>query len=305
MSTSPGDTSHYFTCKPRALKAMNAVAFIRIHFQWRDTILHFPLSFSMVPLAMIGYFALNVLVLGTLCGLGFMVIQRFQKTRSIYKIPFKHQQLKRELKYALLTIAVDSSLTILLLQSGVLSFQTSVSWGITAIVFVSHFFFFEVWYYLTHRLQHTRRFFFIHAVHHQSRVCNPLTNYSGSISDRLFSATGFVIPLIIFGQMQWLDISSFFLILGANTLGSLLIHSNIEFLAGLQRVPWLARVFSCVSGHALHHSRIHGNFGLFTSFMDRLCGTYIEDTPEVARRAVSGQPMVNLNQKFLRSAKEA
>jgi sterol desaturase/sphingolipid hydroxylase (fatty acid hydroxylase superfamily) len=264
----------------------------------RNIMLHFPLNYYQVPLVMIGYFVLYVLVLGILCGLGFIAIQRLQKTRSIYEIPFKHQQIKRELKYALLTVAVDSGLTILLLQSGLLSFQTGVSWGVTAIVFVCHFFFFEVWYYLIHRLQHTRRFFPIHAVHHQSRVCNPLTNYSGSISDRIFSATGFVIPLIFFGQMKWLDITSFYLILGANTLGSLLIHSNIELLAGLQRVPWLAYVFSCVSGHALHHSRIHGNFGLFTSFMDRLGGTYIADTPEVARRAVSGQALTSLNQRF-------
>jgi sterol desaturase/sphingolipid hydroxylase (fatty acid hydroxylase superfamily) len=238
-----------------------------------------------------------VLAVAFVCSLGFFFIYLWHKKRGIFAIKVTGNQLRREIRHSLVVLLVDSFLTIALFQSGLLKPMGNLSWGWTILVFAAHFVFFEVWFYCSHRLLHSRNLFKYHAIHHQSRVCTPISNFSGSITDRLFSATGFIFPLLVFSQLGLLSQAAFNLILITNTFGTMMLHSNLEVLAGNKRQKWRAMLGHSISSHALHHSRIHGNFGLFTSFMDHLFGTYIPDTREITLQVAAGKPLTSLRQR--------
>jgi Delta7-sterol 5-desaturase len=260
-------------------------------------LVNFPIDPMTLPLALLGHFVMNVLAIALVCGIGFSFYYLWHKKRRIFAIKVTENQIKREIRHSLVILLVDSLLTIALFQSGLLKPLTDLSWSLTFLAFAAHFVFFEVWFYCSHRLLHSRSLFKFHAIHHQSRVCTPISNFSGSITDRLFSATGFIIPLLAFSSFGLLSLAAFNLILITNTFGTMMLHSNLEVLAGNKRQKWRALLGHSISSHALHHSRIHGNFGLFTSFMDHMFGTYIPDTVDITLQVAEGKPLTTLRQR--------
>ncbi|WP_141732211.1 sterol desaturase family protein [Oligoflexus tunisiensis] len=257
----------------------------------------FPIDSTSLPLVLLGHFVMNVLAIALVCSVGFFFYYLWHKKRRIFAIKVSENQLKREIRHSLVVLLVDSFLTIALFQSGLLRPLTSLNWAWTILVFAAHFVFFEVWFYCSHRLLHSRALFKFHAIHHQSRVCTPISNFSGSVTDRLFSATGFIIPLLAFSYFGLLPLAAFNLILITNAFGTMMLHSNLEVLAGTKRQKWRSLLGHSISSHALHHSRIHGNFGLFTSFMDHMFGTYIPDTDDITLQVASGKPLTSLRQR--------
>ncbi|HYH95226.1 sterol desaturase family protein [Hyalangium sp.] len=157
---------------------------------------------------------------------------------------------------------------------------------------------FEVWFYVTHRLLHTRRLYRFHSQHHVAQVTEPLTSLSFSLVERLVLMGGGmgmvvlamqVMPVTQAGVMGYI-LTNYFL----NVVG----HSNTEWLPRRFVSSWVGRVFFTPTFHALHHARYQGHYGLFTVVLDRWFGTAFHDYTLVHARAREGQGLVRIGERL-------
>jgi sterol desaturase/sphingolipid hydroxylase (fatty acid hydroxylase superfamily) len=157
---------------------------------------------------------------------------------------------------------------------------------------------FEVWFYVTHRLLHTPRFYRFHAQHHVAQVTEPLTALSFSVVERLVLMGGGlglhfaalrVMPGTQVGVLAYM-LTNYVL----NAFG----HGNTEWLPKRFVTSWVGRLFFTPTFHALHHARFQGHYGLFTVVLDRWLGTAFEDYPQVHARARDGQGLTRVGERL-------
>jgi sterol desaturase/sphingolipid hydroxylase (fatty acid hydroxylase superfamily) len=128
----------------------------------------------------------------------------------------------------------------------------------------------DTWFYWTHRLMHTPRWFRIaHAVHHDSRPptawaamsFHPIEALSGAL---IIPALVFLIPIhaavlgLVLTIMTVMGVTNH---MGWEIFPSRLVHSPLG--------SWLITA----SHHQRHHDEYRCNYGLYFRFWDRLCGT--------------------------------
>jgi sterol desaturase/sphingolipid hydroxylase (fatty acid hydroxylase superfamily) len=141
-------------------------------------------------------------------------------------------------------------------------------WFCTSIVLT--IFLHDAYFYWTHRLMHHRRLFPIfHRVHHLSHNPSPWAAYAfhpaeGLVQAGILPLTAILIPIhplafAIFMMWQLTD----------NILG----HTGYEFYPRwLMKTP-LKFFLNPPTHHAMHHEKMHGNYGIYFNFWDRLMGT--------------------------------
>jgi lathosterol oxidase len=157
---------------------------------------------------------------------------------------------------------------------------------------------FEVWFYVTHRLLHTRALYRFHAQHHVAQVTDPLTSLSFSLVERLVLMAGGmglvflameVMPVTQAGVMGYI-LTNYFL----NVVG----HGNTEWLPRRFVTSWAGRLFFTPTFHALHHARYQGHYGLFTVVLDRWLGTAFGDYTLVHARAREGHGLARMGERL-------
>lgn len=157
---------------------------------------------------------------------------------------------------------------------------------------------FEVWFYVTHRLLHTRALYRFHAQHHVAQVTDPLTSLSFSLVERLVLLGGGmglvllameVMPVTQAGIMGYI-LTNYFL----NVVG----HGNTEWLPRRFVASWAGRLFFTPTFHALHHARYQGHYGLFTVVLDRWLGTAFGDYALVHARAREGHGLARIGERL-------
>ncbi len=223
--------------------------------------------------------------------LGYALVFFLQK-RKIFRVAITRMQFRNEIKQGLLVLASDVIVLFVLLQLGWLHFSKT-TWLQDLGFFSVHFLFFEAWFYFVHRLQHRRLLFKFHGIHHRARVCSPISVLYQSLVDRQSYALGFLGGLVIISQLDCLSPTMLLLAAASNAIIGIMQHSNVE---------WLPRgkIFTFLhssAAHALHHARIEGNYGYFTSFCDHLFASYIPDTELVAEQARKGQGLTRVSEK--------
>ena len=158
---------------------------------------------------------------------------------------------------------------------------------------------FEVWFYVSHRLLHTRLLYPLHAQHHVAQVTQPLTSLSFSIAERLvLMGGGFGLLLL---AMEFMPVTP------AGMLGYILFnytfnvfgHGNTEWLPERFVSSWAGRVFFTPTFHSLHHARYQGHYGLYTVLLDRWLGTAFEDYAQVHARARAGQGLERIGERLV------
>lgn len=126
---------------------------------------------------------------------------------------------------------------------------------------------YDAWFYWTHRLGHTERFYRLHACHHGSPTPTPWTNHFETVGDAFlyqsfYAILPFVLPIppIAFVAHKIYD-----------QVTGVLGHAGYEhFASRLERRPWpLANTVF----HDQHHSGFKYNFGHSFSVWDRVFGT--------------------------------
>lgn len=215
----------------------------------------------------------------------------FRKNKRIFKINFKKKQLRKELISNIQTIFFDATTLAVLVKFGP---QISAE-GNVLITFLVSFIWFEVWFYTSHRLLHSKLLYFIHQQHHVAQVTSPLTALSFSVLERAILVLGGIIPLILVSKLLSLSFIGIALYFFVNYILNIYGHSNIEIVPPRWIQRPLGRILNTSTYHALHHARYSGHYGLFTPFMDRLFSTDFRDYKTVQRLAFNGQGLEKLN----------
>ena len=114
----------------------------------------------------------------------------------------------------------------------------------------------DIFFYLVHRLFHTRRFYKFHAEHHQWSIVHPYAAFDATIVEHCL---GNVQPFILSGIVCGLQQIEFIYLIALVTFGSVLAH-------------WTKK-----GPHALHHRNTSVNFGAGLFVLDRLFGTFACD----------------------------
>lgn len=227
-----------------------------------------------------GYFAVVGLVFLVVWKLG----ARRLSSRRIQAVQrFDGKQLRYEVRNTLVTFAVGSSsaIVISLLHAGghtrLTSDATSIGWPVIALSVVGLVLFNDAWFYFWHRLLHTPRLFrWVHAVHHKSVDVNPFSSYSFHAFEG-FILGAWTIPFVVFVPFY---LPALGLLQGFGLANNVMAHLGYELLPRWWVRAPLLRWTNTSTFHNLHHTRLQGNYGLFTRFWDRLFGT---ELPEYER----------------------
>lgn len=133
----------------------------------------------------------------------------------------------------------------------------------------------DTYFYWIHRLMHHPRVYRrIHLLHHRSVNPSPWAAYAFSPLEALLEAS--IIPLILLlTPVHPLAFFAFITImLWFNVYG----HLGYELFPKAVYTHPLGRWLNSAIYHNLHHERVNGNFGLYTTVWDRLMGTLREDS---------------------------
>jgi Delta7-sterol 5-desaturase len=192
-------------------------------------------------------------------------------------------QIRREVTYSLSTVlifAANGLLVWLLIANGTVEVYPDVDrrgwlwwWVSLALIIVAH----DTWFYWTHRALHHQRWFrAIHGRHHASMHPTPWAAYAFHPAEALVQAAFLPLYLLVVP-------------VHAGVLGVFLLHMILRNTVGHcahELFPWhwtprgWLRWITPVSHHHFHHARNRGNYGLYFTWWDRLCGT---EDPEYLR----------------------
>ena len=238
----------------------------------------------------------------TLIGMAYAKSQRGQ-SQVIYKVPLAKNQFVRELKQSHWTFIFDSLVFAALIHFALVS-TAAESTGKMVLTVTAQFIFFEVYFYLTHRALHTKAFYWIHRAHHIAHVSQPITSASFSFLERVILFSGFIFPFVvitaIFGSTSLPTIAICLLI---NDVFNVFGHLNIEFYPKILGTSFIRNILNSPTGHAMHHARFDGNYGLISPIVDVIFRTRFKDNEQVFVSTNTGTPMTSLHQNFLTKSK--
>lgn len=236
-----------------------------------------PEFFPTVALTILGVDLLRYL-LGA--GLVWLVVNVFLRPRlagrRILDAALRPGQIRHELGYSMSTVAVfaaNGALLWLLAANGVARLYGDVAeygwvwwWASLGLILVAH----DAWFYWTHRLLHQPWLFSrVHSRHHASRHPTPWAAYSFHPVEALIQAVFLPLYLLLVPTH-------------GSVIGVFLLHMILRNAIGhcaheLFPWRWTPRGWlgwiTPVSHHHFHHARNRGNYGLYFTWWDRLCGT--------------------------------
>ncbi len=124
------------------------------------------------------------------------------------------------------------------------------------LLFVLHILSYDIWFYVTHMLLHTRPLYWIHKKHHEKPFPTYKDTYHDHILESPIQASGFLLPLLICAFDPYQTIPAILLI---NARGMLMHDPRGSFIMG--------------DHHLLHHRLSHGNYGQY--WLDYMFNTLI------------------------------
>jgi len=114
---------------------------------------------------------------------------------------------------------------------------------------------YDIWFYASHLLLHTRLLYPIHSIHHQNENPTFLDTYHGHWFEMAFQSLGFFTPLLFLDPC----VTSFLCALAFVNLKGVLRHDK--------RGSWITG-----DHHLIHHKHQNCNYG--DKWIDQLFGTY-------------------------------
>jgi lathosterol oxidase len=124
------------------------------------------------------------------------------------------------------------------------------------VLFLFHILSYDIWFYVSHLLLHTKYLYWIHKIHHEKKYPTFLDTYHDHWIESPIQGFGFVIPMM-FMETDLLQSGLALVVINAR---GILQHDK--------RGSWLVG-----NHHLLHHEYGHGNYG--TYWIDYCCGTLL------------------------------
>ena len=152
----------------------------------------------------------------------------------------------------------------------------------------------DTYFYWTHRLLHTPRFFKRwHRTHHKTITPTPFTAYAFDWREAVVQTGMPVIWQLILPSPP----AAFFIFLGIMIARNVWGHCGTELHPRGFADHWFWGNFTTTTHHDLHHSGNFGsNYGLYFTWWDRICGTehprYREIFREITSRRREGEAEV-------------
>jgi len=236
--------------------------------------------FGSITLISILRYAIFASIAWMLCYVCFS--RRWHHRKIVQRLPLS-KDIRREVLHSLRSILIFGLIGILTIKASRVGWTHlyldihahSWSWFLASIVLtiLVH----DTWFYWTHRL-----------MHHLSTNPTPWAAFAFSPAEAVIQAAIFPIAVTIMPVHPY----AFGIFLAWQMLFNVIGHTGYEFHPGwLMRSP-LRFVMNTPTNHAMHHESMHGNFGLYFNYWDRLMRTNHQDYErrflEVTSRKTSG-----------------
>ncbi len=201
-----------------------------------------------------------------------------RKIQSRFPIPSDFQ---REIGYSALTSVIFAAMTLLWLKTPLrdyTKFYTEINqygWLYLAASVPLLLLIHDTYFYWIHRLMHQPKLYrFAHLVHHKSVNPSPWAAYAFHPLEAVLEAG--IIPLLLLTvPMHPISFFAFItLMLWFNVYG----HLGYELFSQETYTHPLGKWLNSSVYHNLHHEKFYGNYGLYFTFWDRLCGTLRTDS---------------------------
>lgn len=232
----------------------------------------------------LGWLAFGKVLL--LLGLGSAMQKPEMQQKRVFRVPVPEGQRERELVSSWHFIS-DVVIVYLMLRLGVLR-PSAPSFLYSFTTFLMFWAWVEIYYYAIHYAMHHNKFLIaVHRSHHVSMVVTPYSASAMSAMEKwVFSSLawlGFVAAMSWVVPITMSGITAYFVFNYFITLGG---HSNTESSPVSLKLAKIG--MGSATTHALHHARFKVNYGFSFTLMDRLFGTYSDETDDLRRRALAG-----------------
>ncbi len=194
------------------------------------------------------------------------------KERKINKKEYKKGQLKKEIKWSMITallFSIAGTLTVILWQKGYTRVYTKIDlygWWYLPVSLVIFMLLHETYYYWIHRWMHIPSVYrIVHKVHHNSKIASPFTAFSFHPVEGLLQAIFLPIMLMILPMHYYVIIIQ----LTIMTFSSVINHLDIEIYPKGSYNIWSKWVIGATH-HSLHHTQFKYNYGLYFTFWDKI-----------------------------------
>ena len=192
--------------------------------------------------------------------------------RKINKKKYKKGQLKKEIRWSLLTsllFAVAGTITVILWQKGYTKIYSPIDlygWWYLPASLIFFMLLHETYYYWVHRWMHIPRVYrIVHKVHHDSKIASPFTAFSFHPAEGLLQAIFLPVMLMILPMHYFVIIIQ----LTIMTFSSVINHLDIEIYPKGFYKSWSKWVIGATH-HSLHHNQFKYNYGLYFTFWDKI-----------------------------------
>jgi lathosterol oxidase len=188
----------------------------------------------------------------------------------------EQNQINREIKYSMLSLAIFSFFSVFLYRA-IIAGNTKMYFHISdhGIIYflISPFIsllIYDTLFYWSHRFMHIKKIFpYFHFIHHRSSNPSPFSIFAFQPGEAVLQFVFY--PVMVF----FIPVHPFALafILFYSTLTNIAGHSGFEFMPEKFRNHWLFRWQNSVTNHDLHHTNVKYNFGFYFVFWDKLMKT--------------------------------
>lgn len=202
-----------------------------------------------------------------------IIATMFKKVRGIVREEYPAGQIKAEIIASAKVSIFELFLLLVILKTGFAK-PHAFTWTRMIGSFLFCYFSFEIWFYWAHRLMHTPKFRWIHRTHHTAIMTSPYSSLCLSMTEKMSNDLGKIILPCVVGHFFPVLVEAILLYNFYNFYANVLGHCNVELLPSWLNKSFVGRFFSTATYHSLHHLKGHKNLGLFTSFCDKLFGTY-------------------------------
>ena len=222
--------------------------------------------------------------------LGYVFFKRRWFHRKIVTSFPKSGEVRREIVYSLLSIAIFGLIgaaTITAARQGWTQFYWRINdhgWGWFWISIVCAIFLHDAYFYWTHRLMHHPKLFgAFHRVHHLSHNPTPWASYAFAPLEAVVQGAIFPLAVTVLPMHPLAFALFMFWQITFNILG----HTGYEFHPHALMNSWLRRILNTPTNHIMHHEKLRGNYGLYFNIWDRLMGTNHEEYEKRFREVTS------------------
>ncbi|MDH4451162.1 MAG: sterol desaturase family protein [Rhodoferax sp.] len=185
---------------------------------------------------------------------------------------------RREMTYSLSTLLVFAAVGVAVVAA-VVTGRAEVyvqvqpyGWTWLVLSFVLMLLWHDLYFYVTHRLLHTRWWFRrVHGVHHRSRHPSPWAAYAFHPLEALINAM--VVPLAL--VVIPLHVGVLLAFTAHQVLRNAHGHAAVETMPAGFSHHRLWGHFTTTTHHHMHHETAKGNYGLWFTWWDRWMGTEI------------------------------